>query len=1271
MHTRARASSSKRRNTKKNTKKWSGKKKKNNKKRKENQLGTLSVLLRSAFSLSPCLAKRKQPKTIALEVGTNTHYRNYLLEEYMYIDGTCTLMNAGALRNAIFPLFFLLFVSLFQYSQQSTASCESSSHMKIYCLLLVAWFVASTAVVGSAIKVEVREVLQGGAAPVAAALTFPYQFSPNFFCFTAAPLAIPSADDVPSDAASLSAAVCSTDGGRSFFYRAPTSDGFCGSAGVVLEGNTLLCARQEEMQLTDGGETATFPTTVFSPTEGGFTGAPGTDDMTVDLKPSNFQAEKVVLWKAIYVESKNEFYRTATLSSTLEGDVEGEGGQEGPTTLHSALLRSQDGYRWEYVSRLPFDTIEPIFIFFRGIYVGVAAKTEPADPSTPTPTYRFTYFNDVAKRWAPVKEGTTDVLPQAATLPTGLVLEAGNLENTTAMDMKLSVAGVPTRKMVSMAEYHSAALPQAALAEGSVASILGVFPGLPSEDKMDEKRMQVVYQVCQQPSSSAACDLFTAVLGVDDASEMAAKEQRAEEEQRKRDAKRREAEEAKARRQRLREERLRKREAKRKEFEAYDAPFMAAAKEQAANDGEMIVVRRGVLKPFIEFEKETNSNLRSNFSSARPIAIATVETHTPIKTPLKSAYLLTLNLSLAARDPCPYPIPTAAERVPTTHLDAPLPHIDMSSVDQQAVAPHRRFRTIKHTVKIIARNALVAVVIRVLFGVAKALARKGLSKAFLKSVEREIFSLNPPKWACVVAGISSFRLTVELMEAFSSKVYHIPKKPIPFVCGCICALPALVMNNSTRTELALYAFVRALHTFELRFIFPHLPRPMRSFQHYDVLLMCLCSSQISYGALFAQSTLPPSYVSFLMRASLYDDRFVRGHASYMRSHITPDLVAVSLEKNWPLLAERTKESEAQLCKFVHEGYSCNTWALNFVWQNILKMGIPLYGPLRVMSVLVFDRKRLLSDPIRVLKRSVWSVGRSSLFLGLYIACFIRSSCYALQHGGRGGKLSSLLSFFAGFSTLLEPKGRRMDLALYCLTFSLRSFMLTQYRLGRLPYPRSWFLFLLYVVSMGYMFFEYEEEPDLLNHRVRDAFRKLLGGAAEAPRRDPSWRVGHATPAGPAAGRHPHARRPLPRPVSNESCLPIFVFGMERRRRGIGTKESSPYPPSRSPFVSLVAHLHLLTPSLLCPPPSAPLEYLRQQQQQINQTNFVGLSLSLFFFFEIFFLSTGLLLVCPFCLYDAYRIPQSSTRALPDTRGGWSHSISRLAFYFLTAFDIFV
>lgn len=68
----------------------------------------------------------------------------------------------------------------------------------------------------------------------------------------------------------------------------------------------------------------------------------------------------------------------------------------------------------------------------------------------------------------------------------------------------------------------------------------------------------------------------------------------------------------------------------------------------------------------------------------------------------------------------------------------------------------------------------------------------------------------------------------------------------------------------------------------------------------------------------------------------------------------------------------------------------------------------------------------------------------------------------------------------------------MDLALYCCTFSLRSFILTQNRLGRLPYPRHWFVLLTYILSASYLLYEYEEEPKSLHPRLYALFRLVLG-----------------------------------------------------------------------------------------------------------------------------------------------------------------------------------
>lgn len=405
---------------------------------------------------------------------------------------------------------------------------------------------------------------------------------------------------------------------------------------------------------------------------------------------------------------------------------------------------------------------------------------------------------------------------------------------------------------------------------------------------------------------------------------------------------------------------------------------------------------------------------------------------------------------------------------------------------------YRKKLSAGHTFRVVLRNSIYAALGRVLVGIVKLLVKKGFSKAFLRRLPGEVFSLNPLKWAAVFGGFSSFRFVMQTVTRVGQLV-HLPEKAAALISGCLCSAPVLVMNNETRTELCLYALVRALHTFALRFVLPLLPTWAQKFEHYDVALMCLSSVQISYGCLFFPSTLPASYQAFLVKAAMYDERCIRSNCSYMQGNgLIPDVVSICWERNLPLPTGSDSDVEKLLCFFAHKHYSCNGWAWRFILQNMLSMGLPLYGPLKVVATVAMHRKRLLANPKRVIVRGLRSVFLSSLFLALYTATIIRSCCFCVHHGIKGAAKVSAVCSLAGLATLLEPKGRRMDLALYCGMYALRSFVLTQNRLGRLPYPRNSLIVSVYLLSMSFLFYEYEEEPRLLNGRVRSAFRMLLG-----------------------------------------------------------------------------------------------------------------------------------------------------------------------------------
>ncbi|KAG5503630.1 hypothetical protein JIQ42_05852 [Leishmania sp. Namibia] len=409
---------------------------------------------------------------------------------------------------------------------------------------------------------------------------------------------------------------------------------------------------------------------------------------------------------------------------------------------------------------------------------------------------------------------------------------------------------------------------------------------------------------------------------------------------------------------------------------------------------------------------------------------------------------------------------------------------------------YRKHLSFTHTLKIVIRNGIYAAIGRVLIGIVKALVKRGLSRALLARIPSEFLSLDPLKWAAVFGGFSSFRFCLQTLVRILTPL-GVSEKFLSLLAGCISATPAFVMNKETRTELSLYLFVRSAHTFSLRYLLPRMPRILQEFRHYDVFLMCLSSAQIAHGCLFDPNTLPKSYQGFLNRASTYHEKLIRGHSGFCREHLVPDLVDYCWSRQLPVIENFGQRGANTLCQVAHGSYSCNMWAVVFVIRNMLTTGMPLYFPLRLVSMLAFQRRRLMSNPLSTIAHNVRSMLASSLFLALYSGVILRSACFGVQHRGGGTKTVTALCSLAGLATLLEPKGRRMDLALYCSMYALRSFLLTQNLRGRLPYPRHWFVCTVYLLSVGFLFYQYEEEPRLLDRRVRTALRLLLGEQSTA------------------------------------------------------------------------------------------------------------------------------------------------------------------------------
>lgn len=344
-------------------------------------------------------------------------------------------------------------------------------------------------------------------------------------------------------------------------------------------------------------------------------------------------------------------------------------------------------------------------------------------------------------------------------------------------------------------------------------------------------------------------------------------------------------------------------------------------------------------------------------------------------------------------------------------------------------------------------------------------------------------SLDPLKWAAVVAGLSSYRLLQKNFDKYTGSASH-------GLAGVACTLPVIVMNTSTRTELALYAFIRALHCATMTYVFPTLPQTLQNFNHYDTVAMMVASTEILYSYMFFPKSHVASYQAFLLRATIADRGVLSATAGVHRNVLVPELVEESIKHKLPIPSIESHTSH--LCNLYHQGESCNRYTLSFLWKHLTTISLPLYLPLKTITTIVFKPKALLTNPVGTIAKISASALKSSAFLSLYCLAAMRTICfYAVRDVRSPFLLCTLGGITSGAATLLEDKPRRQDLAIYCMMQALRSTIYLLNRRGLFSLPSTKQLTFTYVVSMGFLFYIYDRFPATLHPTMKKMFTTLL------------------------------------------------------------------------------------------------------------------------------------------------------------------------------------
>lgn len=391
----------------------------------------------------------------------------------------------------------------------------------------------------------------------------------------------------------------------------------------------------------------------------------------------------------------------------------------------------------------------------------------------------------------------------------------------------------------------------------------------------------------------------------------------------------------------------------------------------------------------------------------------------------------------------------------------------------------------------VGRNALYAAGVRVVIGLLKSLLKQGLSSRLLGEIVSQIFSLDPLKWGAFIGGLSCVRIAERSLTTVA------PPLAASIGAGLISALPVVVFQRSTQTELLLYFLARVVHHGSTNFVLPMLPQAFQDFSHYDVLTMMVTSAQILYTFVFLPKCHLPSYQGFLLRATMTDSRVLAATAAAHLKTPCPEGVEFALAKGVTFDSKILDTS--RVCELYHPGQSCNSNSLGFIVKHFLKITLPLYLPLKAISTAVLHWKKLSSNPLQTTVKCVRSAAKSAAFLTVYCAAAMRIICVFAQLGIRNDVgIAIVVGGVSGATTLIEDKPRRLDLAIYCVMQAIRSTTSLLHHKGFCAIPRRSTQVLLYLGCVAYLFATFSRNPSRTHPTVAKMFTVLSG---EEPRKE--------------------------------------------------------------------------------------------------------------------------------------------------------------------------
>ncbi|KAF9918365.1 hypothetical protein BX616_009158 [Lobosporangium transversale] len=280
------------------------------------------------------------------------------------------------------------------------------------------------------------------------------------------------------------------------------------------------------------------------------------------------------------------------------------------------------------------------------------------------------------------------------------------------------------------------------------------------------------------------------------------------------------------------------------------------------------------------------------------------------------------------------------------------------------------------------------------------------------------------------------------------------------------------------------------------------------------ILMSLTASVNLYSCVIEPEALPRSYWNFLMQHSGLPQKFGPMFPPLMETFkaqynilkelpggmenvgipkgiSSRDFVAENMSPNIATLIPAHLHHDFQLCALLHPLTPCSAHALDVITGEFGR-ALKMYGTLNFIVTLVFQHKKLATQPKEVAHRYVKSTLRSCLFLTTYVLAAFYVPCLMRKIFKKEFLGTYLVNgLIAGLAVLIEAPGRQMELALYCLPRALETAWNLLLKRG-LVRNISHGDIALFSASMGVMMSLYQNDPSVINKHYLTVLTRVFG-----------------------------------------------------------------------------------------------------------------------------------------------------------------------------------